>query len=147
MSRRPLRAAALGAALLLGGCVYPPPGGEAAASLTGEAGWVFPAVPGADFPEGQPAQLRFHADGRHSGGGLCNRLLGRYERTGSALAIEIVATTKMACPPPRMAHERHLVGFLEDVARYSITPTGALELVAEGDRRAAGHAVSDGEAE
>lgn len=48
-------------------------------------------------------------DGRASGNGGCNKLMGSYTRSGDALAIGPLASTRMACPPELMAQEAALL--------------------------------------
>lgn len=48
-------------------------------------------------------------DGRASGNGGCNKLMGSYTRSGEALAIGPLASTRMACPPELMAQEAALL--------------------------------------
>jgi heat shock protein HslJ len=76
-----------------------------------------------------PALIRFGRDGRVSGTGGCNRLMGGYSLTEEGVSLgEGVASTMMACPDPIMAQERALFDALSQVTGFDIGPDGALIL-------------------
>jgi len=85
------------------------------------------------------ASLSFAADGRLSGSGTCNRLLGSWSRdvdgspSQGTLSIDKVGVTMMACPPALMDQERKLLDALGQVARFRIGETGALLLLGSDD--------------
>ncbi len=70
-----------------------------------------------DIPHGdngQPIIFEFNsgidaAQGTVSGTSGCNRFTGSYGKTASGIRFDKVATTRMACPPPRMALESSLL--------------------------------------
>jgi heat shock protein HslJ len=115
---------------------------SAAAAPTGLEGtdWELVRVQGPDGmieapgnDEHRGALLRFD-DGRMSGTGGCNRLLGGYRRTGDGLRFEPnIAGTMMACPPPLMAREQAVVEALNRVAGYRVED-GLLTLSADDGR-------------
>jgi len=66
------------------------------------------------------AVLRFE-EGRMSGSGGCNRLMGAYQIDGSKLSFEPrVASTMMACPPPQMEQESAVVDAIGRAASFAI---------------------------
>ena len=81
----------------------PPPLENTYWRLTEVAGQPARALPGE-----REAHLLL-LDGRASGNGGCNKLMGSYTRSGEALAIGPLASTRMACPPELMAQEAALL--------------------------------------
>ena len=67
------------------------------------------------------------SEGRVSGTTGCNRFSGTYRVDGSSVSIGWLATTRMACLPPRDAVERAMTAALETTAGYTVTGD-ALEL-------------------
>jgi heat shock protein HslJ len=66
------------------------------------------------------AVLRFD-EGRMSGSGGCNRLMGAYRLDGNKLSFEPrVASTMMACPAPQMEQESALVDAIGRAASFAI---------------------------
>lgn len=73
------------------------------------------------------------SEGRVSGTTGCNRFSGTYRVDGSNLSLGSLATTRMACVPPRDAVERAMTAALETTAGYTVAGE-ALELTdAEGN--------------
>jgi heat shock protein HslJ len=64
------------------------------------------------------ASLRLE-DGRVSGSGGINRLMGDYRLDGSSLGFGAVATTMMAGPPERMEAEQRFLDALARVTRWA----------------------------
>lgn len=63
--------------------------------------------------------LRFEADGRFSGMGNCNRLMGSYDATPEGkITILPAGTTRMACPDP--AGENRYIDMLRDATVYQL---------------------------
>jgi heat shock protein HslJ len=92
--------------------------------------WRLTAVDGA-APQGmRPAELQFE-DGRVSGSGGCNRLVGGYTVSGDRLDIGQLASTRMACPPPAMQQEDTVLRVLGATPAFRITGT-TLELSGDG---------------
>lgn len=63
---------------------------------------------------GQPVIFEFNSgidapQGTVSGTSGCNRFSGSYGKTSDGIRFDKVATTRMACPPPRMALESSLL--------------------------------------
>lgn len=81
-------------------------------------------------PEADKFNITFGADGRISGVGACNRLMGTYT-TGEKNALKIgpLASTMMACPG--LDREREFMQVVESATRYDMD--GATLLLLEGD--------------
>jgi putative lipoprotein len=84
-----------------------------------------PVAPGAD------AQIQFDRNsGRVSGSGGCNRLSGSFTRSGIALRIGQLASTRMACTDPvRGASEAQFISALQGTASYRLAGPGRLALL------------------
>ena len=71
--------------------------------------------------------LAFRADGIVGRAG-CNRFSGGYSRSGSTLTIGPLAATRMACPEPRMEHERRALQVLSGEVQLLFEEDGTLLL-------------------
>ena len=93
-------------------------GGEAAApaSLAG-TNWIIAEIDGAGV-SGDAYSIHF-TDDRISGKAGCNQFSGTYALNGSTITTAPLAVTRMACPGPRMEHERRVLALL----------TGPVEIV------------------
>jgi heat shock protein HslJ len=96
--------------------------------------WVVEDVGGRGLVDDSRVTLFFGSDGRLSGTGGCNRLLGNYVRRDAKLEISAPAMTMMACPPALMEQERRFADVLSGVRRYEIDSTGALVLTSSDGR-------------
>ncbi len=125
-------------ALLLGlsaACSQPqpePPSRPSPAVLEGQA-WVLLSLRGESLtatpPERRPRiELR---DGRLSGTGGCNRLMGSYRLDGIRLRFEPPAGTRMHCGDA-MALEQAFLGLFGEVAAWRAAGTGIEWLDGEG---------------
>jgi heat shock protein HslJ len=89
--------------------------------------WRLAAIDGApvvpDPQRGAPT-LRFGADGRFSGSGGCNRVMGRYERDGDRLVFKDMASTLMACAGPVAALESRVLARLRGTSTWRLDGTG-----------------------
>lgn len=87
---------------------------------------------------GSEAQIQFdRSSGRVSGSGGCNRVSGSFTRSGVALKIGQLASTRMACADPtRGANEAQFLSALQSTASYSLAP-GRLALLDAGGRTVA----------
>lgn len=74
---------------------------------------------GVDVP-GMDATLAFSSGTAHGFGG-CNQFTTSYTLDGPSLAIELPASTKMACEDVRMAFESVYLGALPQTASYAIS--------------------------
>jgi heat shock protein HslJ/uncharacterized membrane protein len=86
-------------------------GGEilAPASLVGTA-WSIVEIDG-DAVSGEAYHLHFDGE-RLSGRAGCNRFSGPYSQTDGRLTAGAIVATRMACPGPRMDHERRVLQLL-----------------------------------
>jgi len=84
-----------------------------------------PVAPGGE------AQVQFdRSSGRVSGSGGCNRVSGSFTRSGVALRIGQLASTRMACADPvRGANEAQFVSALQATASYRLAGPGQLALL------------------
>jgi heat shock protein HslJ len=92
-----------------------------------------------DEPVGpSEAQIQFdRSSGRVSGSGGCNRVSGSFTRTGVALKIGQLASTRMACAEPaRGASEAQFLAALQSTASYRLAP-GRLALLDASGRTVA----------
>ena len=84
-----------------------------------------PVAPGGE------AQVQFDRNsGRVSGSGGCNRVSGSFTRSGVALRIGQLASTRMACADPvRGANEAQFISALQATASYRLAGPGQLALL------------------
>ena len=92
-----------------------------------------PVAPGGE------AQVQFDRNsGRVSGSGGCNRVSGSFTRSGVALRIGQLASTRMACADPvRGANEAQFVSALQATASYRLAGPGQLALLDASGRTVA----------
>ena len=81
-----------------GGALLPP------AALAGTS-WRILSIGGANVPSSDRYQIRFETD-RLSGRAGCNSFGGSYRVGRDGFQAGPLAMTRMACPPPAMAHEQ-----------------------------------------
>jgi len=88
---------------------------------------------------GNGAQVQFdRSSGRVSGSGGCNRISGSFTRTGVALRIGQMASTRMACADPvRGANEAQFISALQTTATYRLAGPGRLALLDASGRTVA----------
>ena len=94
-------------------------------------------IEGIEWRGADDTSLRLE-DGRVSGSGGINRLMGQYTLTGDELSFGMLATTMMAGPPERMEAEQRFLAALGAVARWSAVAAdkpeaGASLVLADGD--------------
>jgi len=110
--------AALGRAMVLGGCSTAGPAGSTSPSLAGTS-WVAEDIDGHGVLGGTPSTLVFDAAQRISGRAACNQYFGTAERgEGARLQLKPAGTTRMACPEPVMDQERRFLEMLGTVVSY-----------------------------
>ena len=79
------------------------------------------AIPVSEAPPQDEPHLILHSESRRVSGSLgCNRLMGRYELKGDALAFDQIVATKMNCAPG-MGLEKAFVEALGQVKTWKIT--------------------------
>lgn len=71
-------------------------------------------------------------EGRIAGQAGCNRLSGPFTQRGSMLTAGPIVATRMACPGPRMAHERTVAQLLRGPVRISYPAGDVLLLTGSG---------------
>ena len=90
--------------------------------------WIVEDIAGNGVIDDTRASLRFLGDGRLTGHGTCNRLLGRYESTAQALHLELMGTTRKLCAPALMNQEQKLLELLSRITTYRVDATDTLWL-------------------
>lgn len=75
--------------------------------------------------------LEFGPD-RISGLAGCNRFSGTYRRDGDSLAAGPLATTRMACAEPGVAHERRVLALLREPLAITASEEGGAMVLAGG---------------
>lgn len=104
-------------------------GGEPVESDTlAETYWPILDIDGAIVSGGEYV-IEFGLD-RLSGRAGCNRFSGPFRQEGDRLTVGPLAVTRMACPPPRMAHERRVLEILR--AGVTIARQGGNAMVLRG---------------
>jgi putative lipoprotein len=89
------------------------------ARLTG-GDWVVQSIGGQSVGRDRSTRIAIAADGRVTGSGGCNRLMGRTDINGQSITFSAIATTRMACAPPVMQQERKLLDALAATRSYRI---------------------------
>jgi len=103
-------------------------GGDPLDLLTGEA-WRITSIGGTAPVEPERVSINFLAPARVAGSTGCNRFVGGFTLTGEGLHFGAIGSTLMACPDELMAQERDLLDAIEQVTRFDMTDTGALQLI------------------
>lgn len=109
-----------GIALMIAGATAVTAQGAVPAQLTGGE-WVVESVGGASVGGDRRARIAIAADGRATGSGGCNRLMGRADINGEAITFGTLATTRMACVPAVMEQERNLLDALAATRSHRVT--------------------------
>jgi len=102
----------------------------APASLDDSA-WGIVAIDGARIAPAENYQLGF-GEGRLTGQAGCNQLSGPYREAGRTLTAGPLISTRMACPEPRMRHERRLSALLGGPLRFSFPDGETLVMTGSG---------------
>jgi putative lipoprotein len=84
--------------------------------------WLAEDVRGGGVIDRLQSVLEIAGDGRTSGSGGCNRLMGKARITGAAITFGPLATTRMACSPAVMDQERKFLSALEAVRSWRVDP-------------------------
>jgi heat shock protein HslJ len=108
-----------------GGAVLPP-------ATLADTGWGIVRIDGAAIAPAEDYLLQFDGEGRLHGQAGCNRLSGPYSEAGETLTPGPIMSTRMACPEPRMTHERKLLGLLSGPVRFSYPDGDILLLTGNG---------------
>lgn len=100
-----------------------PAGAAVAASPTSPAGrWLAEDIRGGGVIDRLQSVLEIAGDGRISGTGGCNRIMGKARIAGATITLSPLATTRMACSPAVMDQERKFLAALEAVRSWRIDP-------------------------
>ena len=76
-------------------------------------------IEGVDWNGDDGALIRLE-DGRVSGSGGVNRIMGEYRLAGESLSFGAIATTMMAGPPERTESEQRFLAAVARVAAWSV---------------------------
>ena len=107
-----------------GGAVLPP-------ERLADTGWGIVAIDGRRIAPAENYRIEF-SDGRLGGQAGCNRFSGAYSESGRTLRPGAIMSTRMACPEPRMTHERRMLRLLGGPVRYSFADGETLLLGGSG---------------
>jgi len=107
-----------------GGAVLPP-------ETLADTGWGIVAIDGRRIAPAENYRLEF-SGGRISGQAGCNRISGPYREAARTIRSGPMAVTRMACPEPRMTHERRTLRLLGGPVRYSFADGSTLILTGSG---------------
>lgn len=93
------------------------------------------AIASSGDPQRDP-QLQFdRRNGRVSGSGGCNRVTGTFERNGSSLRMNQLASTRAACADPaRSANEAQFFAALQSTTSYRLQGNSRMSLLDAGGR-------------
>lgn len=92
--------------------------------------WRIIAINGARV-DGDNYVMQF-GEGRITGQAGCNRFSGTYTQRGVRLTAGPIMATRMACPGPRMAHERGVLNLLRGPVQISYPAGDVLVLTGSG---------------
>ncbi|MGZ8311916.1 MAG: META domain-containing protein [Allosphingosinicella sp.] len=95
-----------------------------------DTSWAISEIDGLTV-EGDEYFVQFDAD-RMSGKAGCNRFSGSYSVSGETMILGPVAATRMACPGPRMEHERRALQVLSGAVRVMHPDGDTLVLTGNG---------------
>lgn len=107
-----------------GGAVLPP-------DTLADTGWGMIEIDGAEIARAEDYALQF-GEGRIHGQAGCNRFSGPYAQAGAMLTPGSIISTRMACPQPRMTHERGVLRVLSGPVRISFPDGDTLVLTGNG---------------
>lgn len=94
-------------------------------------GWGIVMIDGRRIAPAENYQIEF-GDGRLDGQAGCNRFSGPYSENGRTLRLGAIMATRMACPEPRMTHERRMLRLLGGPVRTSFQDGETLILTGSG---------------
>lgn len=107
-----------------GGATLPP-------DTLNDTGWGIIAIDGEAIAPAETYGLQF-ADGRLIGQAGCNRFSGAYAEAGGMLRPGPIMATRMACPEPRMTHERKMLRLLSGPVRFSYPDGDTMLMMGNG---------------
>jgi len=92
--------------------------GNSPSDLVGRR-YVSTSVEGRAIPGGGPLELSFPARERLAASAGCNRFTGTAELSGGVVRTGVLASTRMACPPPREGADAWLRELFSASPRWS----------------------------
>jgi heat shock protein HslJ len=107
-----------------GGATLPP-------ETLNDTGWGIAAIDGEAIAPAETYALQFF-DGRLSGQAGCNRFSGTYAEARGTLTPGPIMSTRMACPGPRMTHERKMLRLLGGAVRIAYPDGDTMLLTGSG---------------
>ena len=102
-------------------------------SSLADTGWAIVAIGGENVAQAEDYHLQFSA-GRIHGQAGCNRFSGPYREAIRTLTPGPMAATRMACPEPRMRHERDVLDLLSGPVRFFYPDGDSLVLTGRAAR-------------
>ncbi len=109
-----------------GGAILPP-------ESLDQTGWAIVEIAGAAVRgENDDNYVLSFEGGRVSGQAGCNRFSGSYSQNGDRLAFGPLIATRMACPEPRMTHERRALQILGGPVRIAFPEGDKLVITGSG---------------
>lgn len=97
--------------------------------------WLAEDILGGGVIDYLQSVLEIHADGRVTGNGGCNRMSGKAEIKGSAIAFGPLASTRMACTPAVMDQEAKFHSAIGLARSFLVDPREGKLLLLGGDGR------------
>ncbi|WP_322994156.1 META domain-containing protein [Castellaniella sp.] len=82
--------------------------------------WLLEDIRGGGVIDRVRTEMTLESDGRISGSGGCNRIMGQGKLDGETLTIGPLAGTRMACPPAVMEQEDRFLKTLEEVKGWRV---------------------------
>jgi uncharacterized membrane protein len=105
-------------------------GGEPVRDELANSQWQIVEIDGSAV-DGEAYRLSFMRD-RISGQAGCNRFNGTYQRGDEGeIDVTALAVTRMACPEPRMGHERFVLSLLGDTGYLTFVDSNNLVISAD----------------
>jgi heat shock protein HslJ len=96
-----------------------------------DTAWGIAAIDGETVPAAEDYNLQF-IEGRIHGQAGCNRFSGPYREARRTLTPGPIAATRMACPAPRMRHERRVLALLGGPVQFAFPDGDTLVLTGIG---------------
>lgn len=95
--------------------------------------WTVTSIAGTSTIDASPPTMAFAPEGTVTGTDGCNQYSGTFRTDGSSIQVGQLATTRMACEPPRMAQADAFGAAFHGATEWRLLETGELELRGHGD--------------
>lgn len=129
-------AARVGAAVVAGFLLAIGLAGPAAAQPLADTRWRAVMLEDRELPRWPRVEIRFDEDGRVSGHGGCNDVLGTYARDGTTIAITPRRAAQESCQPAANRIERNVLDALAEATTARAPEAGRMVLRdADGEKR------------